>query len=124
MHGPQTPIMITVPVDARDGRPPNINDLATDYWIRPSTAQRNLIDLTSTQRFFSHFPVTGRRLPFPCSVYFEDQGNRQGINRTLVQMRIARSWKGNIIVVKHVHEEEHYSMSPGDEAVVIELLKQ
>lgn len=124
MHGPQCPVLIAVPVDARDGRPPNIDDLGTDYWIRPSIYQRSLVDLTSTRMFFSRYPVSGNLLPFPCTVYFEDQSNRQGINRTLVQMRITCGWKGNIIIVKHVHEEEHADMLPNDEEVVVELLKQ
>lgn len=124
MHGPQTPTLISVPVDARDGRLPNIDDLVTDYWIRPSIAQRSVIDLTLTRKYFDRYPISGTMLPFPCTLFFEDQGNRQGINRTLRQLGLAHNWKGNFIVVKNIHEEEFSDMSLVDEGVVIELVKQ
>lgn len=124
MHGPQAPMLIPVPVDARDGWPATIDDLDINFWIPPPVSQRKVIDLTSTRRYFSSYPATGVPLPFPCTVYFEDQGNRQGLNRTLRQMGLADNWRGNVIVVKNTHEEENDTMNPDDENVVVELLRQ
>lgn len=124
MHGPLEPIIIRVPVDVRDGQHPTIDDLDAEWWIRPSAAQRNTIDLTTTRKYFSSYPITGIDLPFPCTILFEDQNNRQGTNRTMRQMRLSDSWKGNLIVVKNEHEEEYAQMAPEDEGIVIELVKQ
>lgn len=124
MHGPQEPILISVPVDVRDDQPSTIDDLDVEYWIRPSTAQDTTIDLTTIREYFSSFPVTGDDLPFPCTIFFEDQNNRQGTNRTMRQMGLSESWKGNVIVVKNVHEEEFGQMAPEDKDVVVELVRQ
>lgn len=117
-------MIITVPMDVRDGYPPTIDDLDIEYWIRPPYSQRYVIDMTTTRKFFSRYPITNIDLPFPCTVYHEDQENRQGTNRTLRQMQLSESWKGNLIVVKNVHEEEITGMTPEDEEIVVELVKQ
>lgn len=57
-------------------------------------------------------------------MYYEDQDNRQGANRTLRRMQISDNWKGNLIVVKNVHEEEFGQMQPENEEIVVELVKQ
>lgn len=117
-------MLVPVPMDVRDGWSASIDDLDVDYWIPPPRSQRNIIDLTSTRRYFARYPVTGAPLPFPCTVYFEDQGNRQGINRTLRQMGLDNNWKGNVVIVRNVHEEEYTTMDSDDEHVVVELLRQ
>lgn len=124
MHGPQVPMLITVPIDTRDGRPPDIDDLSTDYWIRPTESDHTVYDLAATRKYFDRYPETNLPLPFPCTIYFECQSNRQGINRTLRQMGLSKDWKGNYIVVKNVHEEECSSMSSQDEDAVVELVRQ
>lgn len=124
MHGPQDPILIDVPVDAHNGMTPTIDDLDIEYWIRPSLAERRVIDLKAVRRHFVRYPETREPLPFGCTVHFEDQSNKQGINRTLVRMGLSANWKGNVVVMKNPTSESYSDMGPEDEGIIVELIKQ
>lgn len=124
MHGPQTPILVDVPVDPPEGIAPTIDDLDIEYWIRPSIADRRVIDLRSVRRYFNRYPQDHCLLPFCCTILFEDQSNRQGVNRTLQQMGISSTWKGNLVIMKNPTNESYLDMESQDEEVVVELVRQ
>lgn len=124
MHGPQIPVLVGVPVDFRAGRADGIDDLDMAYWIKPSKAGGNVVDLDATREFFNRLPDSNRHMNFSCTIYFEDQSNRQGVNRTLKSMGISQSWKGNIVVMKNANFERYIDMTTEDVESVVELLKE
>lgn len=124
MHGPENPILVTVPVDIRRDGSHGIDDLDVAYWIQPSVYQGNVVDFACTRKFYERYPYDDAQIPFNCTVYFEDQSNGQGFNRTLMAMDVDQSWKGNIVVVKNLDEERNANMKEGDIVHVTTLVKQ
>lgn len=124
MHGPQAPLLVNIPVDTQDGVTPTIDDLDVEYYIRPSLADRCVIDLDAVRRYFVHYPGTHELIPFSCTIRFEDQSNRQGVNRTLQQMGVSDNWKGNLVVLKNATTESYGDMNPQDMDIAVTLVKR
>lgn len=124
MHGPYHATLITVPVDSRLGFEHSIDDLDMTYWIKPAYQDHNVIDLTATRLYLERYPKSGRPLPFPCTIYFEDQSNPSGRNRMLRYLDPSFSWRGNIVIVKHLDMETHSDMRLEDYENMNELMIQ
>lgn len=118
-------MLITVPVNnLPEGRFHTIDDLDMGYWIPPTLADGNVFDLTTTRHYLDRYPGSKVLLHSPLTIYFEDQGNQQGVNRTLRHLGIPGHWKGNLVVVKHIHEELHTDMDEYDKPTVIEVMRR
>lgn len=124
MHGPYCATLITIPVDSHGAYEHSIDDIDITYWIKPSYYDHNVVDLTTTRLYIEKYPISRRPLPFPCTIYFEDQSNPSGRNRMVRFLDSSAIWRGNLVVVKHIDEETHASMNPEDSEFVTELMTQ
>lgn len=118
------PLLIPVPIDIHSDTQESYDDLDMEMWIPWPARFRNVIDLTETRFYVDYYPKTGEPLPFPCTVYFEDQQNEQEDNKTVQELFGLEGWKGNLIVMRNTDADTVTNMLESDFGVAQEVLKQ
>lgn len=100
-----------------------MDDLDVEMWIPLAQATDRVVNVSDTRIYVEQYPETGLPLPFPCTVFYEDQRNYQDDNLT-IQSRLEKQFKGNIIVMRNCDRDSVTNMSEEDLQIAEEVVRQ